>query len=76
MGAGICNGAKNFVTLAVYLYIPISTAGPIKTGLGMVSAFVVALLLYKERYTKLQLIGVVLGAVAVVLLGLPKTIFS
>ena len=76
VGAGICNGAKNFVTLAVYLYIPISTAGPIKTGLGMVSAFVVALLLYKERYTRLQLIGVVLGAVAVVLLGLPKTIFS
>lgn len=68
--AGLFNGAKNFITLAVYLYVPISTAGPIKTGLGMVGAYVVAVLLYKERYTLWQKIGVLSGACAVILLAI------
>lgn len=69
-GAGLFNGAKNLITLGVYLYIPISTAGPIKTGLGMIAAYLAAILLYKEKYTALQKIGVLAGAVAVVLLAL------
>lgn len=70
LGAGLLNGAKNFITLAVYLYIPISVAGPIKTGLGMVIAYLAAILLYREKYTLLQKVGVLAGAVAVVLLAL------
>ena len=69
-GAGLLNGAKNLLTLAVYLYIPISAAGPIMTGLGMVLAYLAAILLYKEKYTVLQKLGVAAGAVAVVLLAL------
>ena len=70
IGAGIFNGAKNFLTLAVYLFIPLSTAGPIKTGLGMIAAYLVAILLYKEKYTLWQKIGVLCGACAVILLAL------
>ena len=69
-GAGICNGAKNFVTLAIYLCLPLSTVSPVKTGVGMISAFLVAVLFYKEKYSTLQKLGVLLGAVAVVLLAL------
>lgn len=70
LAAGLFNGGKNFITLAVYLYIPISVAGPIKTGLGMVVAYLTAILLYKEKYTWLQKLGVLSGAVAIVLLAL------
>ena len=75
-GSGLFNGAKNFITPLIYGYLSISVVSPVKTGLGMVATFLLAALLYKEKYTKLQLVGVVLGAVAVVLLGLPSTLFS
>ena len=70
LGAGICNGGKNFVTLAIYLCLPLSTVSPVKTGIGMISAFLVAIFFYKEKYTTLQKIGVLLGALAVILLAL------
>ena len=70
LGAGICNGAKNFVALAIYLCLPLSTVSPVKTGVGMISAFLVAVLFYKEKYSTPQKLGVLLGAVAVVLLAL------
>ena len=68
--AGLCNGGKNFVALAVYLCLPLSTVSPVKTGVGMIGAFLVAVLFYKEKYTTLQKLGVLLGVVAVVLLAL------
>lgn len=70
IGAGICNGAKNFLTLVIYLLLPLSIVSPMKTGLGMIATFVLALCIYKEKYTKKQIIGVILGAVAVLLLAL------
>ena len=68
--SGLFNGAKNFTVLAVYLFMPISTASPLKTSLGMIAAFVVSIIFYKEKYSLLQKIGVLCGAVAVVLLAL------
>ena len=70
IGAGICNGAKNFVTLAIYLYLPLSTVSPLKTSLGMIAAFVVSLIFYKEKYSKRQMIGVLCGVIAVIMLTL------
>ena len=32
IGAGLCNGAKNFAVILVYLFLPISTVSPIKTS--------------------------------------------
>ena len=70
IGAGICNGAKNFLTLVIYTLLPLSIIAPMKTGLGMIATFALALLIYKEKYTKKQIIGVILGVVAVILLAL------
>ena len=70
VGAGICNGAKNFLTLVIYTLLPLSIIAPMKTGLGMIATFALALLIYKEKYTKKQIIGVILGVVAVILLAL------
>ena len=70
IGAGVCNGAKNFLTLVIYTLLPLSIIAPMKTGLGMIATFALALLIYKEKYTKKQIIGVILGVVAVILLAL------
>lgn len=67
---GLCNGGKNFVTLIIYLCLPLSVVSPTKTGIGMISAFLVAAIYYKEKYTVLQKIGVLLGVGAVILLAL------
>ena len=70
VGAGLLKGAKNFVLVLAYLSLPISTVSLISAGLGIVLAFVVAGLVYKERYTLSQMLGVILGAVAVILLAI------
>lgn len=71
IGAGICNGAKNFLTLVIYVTVPLlSVIGPMKTGLGMIATFVMALCVYKEKYSRKQMIGVALGTVAVILLAI------
>ncbi len=69
IGAGVCNGAKNFLTLVIYTLLPLSVVSPLQTGLGMIATFALALLYYKERYTRLQIIGVSLGTFAVILLA-------
>ena len=70
LGAGVCNGAKNYLTLVIYTLLPLSLISPMKTGLGMVGTFALALLIYKEKYTKKQILGVILGATAVLLLAI------
>ena len=68
--AGLLNGAKNAAVIAVYLFLPLSTVSPLKTGLALIGAFLVSLVFYKEKYTLSQKIGVILGVAAVVLLAL------
>ena len=70
MVAGAFNGAKNFITLLIYLYLPISLSSPIKTGVNTILAFSVSILLYKENFTKIQFVGVALGAISVILLNI------
>ena len=65
--AGLLNGSKNFLGLALCLHIPLSVLTPIRTGLAFISSFLVSLLLYKEKFTKTQVVGVLLGIVSIVL---------
>ena len=69
MGAGLLNGAKNFVTLLVYLYLPFSVVSPLQNGAGIVGTFAVAFFGYRERYSPKQLLGVLAGAVAILCLA-------
>jgi len=69
MSAGIINGAKNLALVIAYLYVPLSIASPMHTGIGISLTFLTSLLFYREKYTKLQLIGVLLGAAAVIMLA-------
>lgn len=65
--AGMFNGLSNFLSVITMLYAPISIISPVKSGGGLLLAFVVAVLLYKEKFTKKQLISVIIGVVALVL---------
>ena len=66
--AGASNGARSLINLFILLWMPLSISSPIKTGVELVITFIVSLLIYKEKYSPLQLTGVGLGASAVLLL--------
>lgn len=70
VGAGLCNGAKNFVQIAALLFLPVSVISPTNSGLGLLTAFLVSIFLYKEKYSILQKIGVACSVGAVVLLAI------
>lgn len=65
--AGILNGATNFLNLAIYLFIPISAATPIRTGAGLVTSFLISIFIYKEKFTKMHIVSAVVGIIALVL---------
>lgn len=68
--AGVCNGINNLFVLITYNYLPISFTSPLKSGLGIVISFVVSVLLYKEKFGRHQVVGVIIGALAVVLMNI------
>lgn len=70
MFAGMFNGINNLLILVTYSYVPISISSPIKTGLGMIISFLVSVLLYKEKFSRRQLVSVAIGIVTVVLINL------
>lgn len=67
--AGIFNGINNLLVLITYNYLPISFTSPVKSGVGMIISFVLAITLYKEKFSKRQLVSVAIGVVAVVLMN-------
>lgn len=66
--SGVFNGAKNFLILFIYSLLPISIVSPLKAGLAIIFSFLLSLIVYKEKYSVLQKIGVATGGVAVVIL--------
>ena len=65
--AGMLNGAKNFLSTQSYLYIPIMIATPLGSGMRIVLTFMISFFIYKERFSKQQLAGAILSAVAIIL---------
>lgn len=68
--AGLSNGATNLLSLVLNLFLPISLTSPTRTGLKLLLSFIVSRLLFKESFMKRQIIGVVLGIIAVILLNI------
>lgn len=65
--AGLFNGASNLLSIITLLYVPISIVSPVKAGGGLLLCFVVSALIYKEKFTKRQLLSAVIGILALVL---------
>jgi multidrug transporter EmrE-like cation transporter len=67
-GAGLMNGAMNFLNLVVYIFIPISMATSVRTGLGIIASFLVSVVIYREKFTLMQALSAAMGIAAVLLL--------
>lgn len=70
LGAGFSNGATNLLTLYVYLIAPMSFVAPTSAGIAMIISFLISKLIFKEKFSKLQYLGVILGGVSLVLFNL------
>ena len=69
---GICGATNGFMNLLVMILakeLAASVMFPVISAGGIVLTFFVSVFFYKERLSKWQIIGVVLGAVSVVLLN-------
>ncbi|MBE6682457.1 MAG: hypothetical protein E7600_09280 [Ruminococcaceae bacterium] len=69
MGAGMVNGFRNILSLVICIYLPISVSSAMGSGLKIVISFVISYLLFKETFLKRQIVGVIIGAAALVLLN-------
>ncbi len=68
--AGVANGATNMLGMWINTLIAISIATPTRSAMKTVVSFLVSLLVFKEKFETRQIIGVTLGAVAVVFLNI------
>ena len=70
MGAGVVNGFRNILSLIICTFLPISISSAMGSGLKIVISFAVSYFLFKETFLKRQIVGVGIGAAALVLLNL------
>jgi drug/metabolite transporter (DMT)-like permease len=68
--SGACNGAVNYSVLIAAGLLPSSVLYPSISAGGIVCGFLIAVLLYKEKLTKLKYVGYALGLVSVILLNI------
>ncbi len=70
VAAGLFNGINNMLILVAHEYLPLSVSSPLRAVLGKLLSFLVALLIYRERFTRWQWAGVAMGTAAVVLMSI------
>ena len=68
--SGICNGATNLLVMLIVVLVSASVFFPVLSAGGLVVAFFVALIFYKEKFIPRQIVGLSFGLVALVLLNI------
>ena len=68
--AGTSNGAANLLNMIVNTMLPISIAAPTRSGIKILISFLLSLTLFNEKLTKRQVLGVIIGTAALILLNL------
>ncbi|MBQ9785553.1 MAG: hypothetical protein IJW29_08625 [Clostridia bacterium] len=68
--AGVSNGATNAMGLVINTLMAISISSPIRAGVKIILSFILSKLVFKEHFVPRQIVGVVLGGVALVFLNL------
>lgn len=66
---GICNGANNLFTLVLTQKMPASVLYPLLSGGGIIMTWIFARFFYKEHFSRVQTIGLLMGIASVVLLN-------
>ena len=69
-GNGIANAIVNLLMIIIIGNIPNTILYPTNSALGMAFMFLLSFIVYKERFSKMQYIGYVLGIVSIVLLNI------
>lgn len=67
---GAANGLANYLTILLLGIMPASVMNPLTAAGGIIATAAVSILLYREKLSKYQIIGVVLGTISVVFLNL------
>ncbi len=67
---GICNGATNLLVMVIVGSVAASLFFPVLSAAQLVSLFLLSVLAYKEKFILRQIIGMVLGLMAIVILNI------
>lgn len=67
---GIANGIVNLLVMVLGGRLPISLLFPVISAGGIILSSTVSVLVYKEKLTKIQLAGVIIGIISIVFLNL------
>ncbi len=67
---GLSNGITNYLVMVLTGLVPTAILFPIISAGGIALGFVLAVTVYKERLSELQLVGYALGVISVVLLNI------
>lgn len=68
--SGIANGIVNLLTMMLTAMIPNAVLFPSLSAGGIVLTFIISIAVYKEKLTKMQLVGYAAGTVSVIMLSL------
>lgn len=67
---GVCNAALNLFVMFVVVLLPTNVIYPIICGGGLLLTLLLSFIIFKEKLSKLQFIGFIVGVVAIVLMNL------
>jgi len=67
---GIANGAVNFLVLYLSLKMPASVLFPAISAGGILTTCTIAITYYKEKLSPPQIVGLIIGTIAIVALNL------
>lgn len=65
--SGISNGVTNWLGLIVNMMMPISIVSPVSAGITNLITFLISLFIFKEKFNKKQIIGVIIATLALIL---------
>ncbi len=67
---GLINGIMNYLVMVVSASIPNSVLFPSISAGGIVLTFICSLTIYKEKLSKSQMLGYILGIISVIFLNI------
>ncbi len=70
IGAGLLNGFKNALNLVLITLVPLSVLSPLNKGVSLLLGYVVSVFLFKEKYTKLHYLSMLLSVISIALMQL------
>ncbi len=68
--SGIANAAVNYLVLLVSVHVPASIMFPVISAGGIITTYIVSTIALKERLSKQQIAGFVIGMISIVILNL------